>query len=83
MLASLVILNNFVSDVYMEYIANMKCQLHHIHLVEYLIQQKHDQNVRHLCLHSCVSTSVYVYILGQVNSQHSMLANSDNNNHWK
>ena len=32
MLASLEIQNSFVSDVYMEYIANMICQIHHLHL---------------------------------------------------
>ena len=49
MLASLDIHNIFVSDVYMEDIADTKCQLHTIHLEQYYIQQKNDQNFRHLC----------------------------------
>ena len=49
MLESLVIINSFVTDVYMEYIADMKCQLHHIHMEKYFIQQKRDQNFQHLC----------------------------------
>ena len=39
MIASLVIHNSFVYDVYMEDIANMKCQLHHIQMEEYFIQK--------------------------------------------
>ena len=39
----------FVSDVYMEDIVEMKCQLHHIHLDKYFIYSKHDQKRQHLC----------------------------------
>ena len=49
MLEYLIIHNIFVSGVYMEDIADMKCQLHHIHLEQYFIKPKHDQNFRHLC----------------------------------
>ena len=44
MSASLVIHNSFASDIYMEDIANMICQLLHLHLEQYFIEQKHDQN---------------------------------------
>ena len=42
MLSYLEILNSFVSDVYMEDIADMICQFHHLQLEQYFIQQKHD-----------------------------------------
>ena len=32
MLASLVNLNSFVSDVYMDHVADMICQIHDLHL---------------------------------------------------
>ena len=41
--------NSFVSDVYMDDIADMICQLQHSHLEQYFIQQKHDINFQHLC----------------------------------
>ena len=49
MLAYLLTHNHFVSGVYMEYIENMKCQLHHIQLDKYFIETKHDQIFRQLC----------------------------------
>ena len=49
MVEYLVINNIFVSDLYMDDIANMKCKLHYLHLEKYFIQQRHDQNFRHLC----------------------------------
>ena len=48
-LSSLVIKNTLVSDVCMEYVADMKCELHHINLEKYLVQPKHYQNFRYLC----------------------------------
>ena len=48
-LESLVDINRFVSNVYMDDIANMIFQLHHLHLEQYCIQRQHDQNYRHLC----------------------------------
>ena len=44
-----VIHNSFVSDVYLYNISDMKCQIHHLHLEQYFIQQKHNQNFRYLC----------------------------------
>ena len=49
MLEHLLNIGCFVSDAYMEDITDMKCQIHHLHLEQYFIQQKHDQNWRHLC----------------------------------
>ena len=49
MLESLVIHHSFFSDVYREDIADIKCQLHHLHLEQYFIQQKHYQNFQHFC----------------------------------
>ena len=49
MLASLIYLNIFVSDIYLDDISSMKCQIHHSHLEKYFIQQKHDINYQHLC----------------------------------
>ena len=49
MLTSLIIHNHFVSDVHMEDMTDMKCQLRHLNLEKYFIQQKHYQNCRHLC----------------------------------
>ena len=40
MLLSLVIHNSFISDVYMEDISDITCQIHHLHLEQYFIQQK-------------------------------------------
>ena len=37
LLASLVVHNSFVSYLYMEDIADMKFQLHHLHLEQYFI----------------------------------------------
>ena len=49
----------------MEDIANMICQLQHLHFEENFIQQQHDPNLRHLCYNYCVSTSADIYLLGQ------------------
>ena len=38
----------FVSDVYMEYIADMKYQVQHLYLGQYFIHQEYDQNVLNL-----------------------------------
>ena len=43
-LVSLEIHNGFFSDVYMEDIADIKCQIRHLHLEQYYIEQKNDQN---------------------------------------
>ena len=48
-LESLVIHTSCVSDVHMDDTANMKCKIYHLHLEHYFIQQKHDQNLQHLC----------------------------------
>ena len=42
MLAYLVNLNIFDSDANMDDTADMICQLHHLHLEQYFIQQQHD-----------------------------------------
>ena len=41
--------NSFASDVYMKDIAEMICQLHHLHFEQYLIQQQCALNWRYLC----------------------------------
>ena len=48
MLVYLVIDNSFVSDVYMDDISKIKCQVHHLHLDQLFIQPRHDENCRHL-----------------------------------
>ena len=60
MLASLVNLFIFVSNLYMDDIANMIFQLY-----QYFIQHQHDQSCRYLCFHYWVSTSDYIYFPGQ------------------
>ena len=45
--------------------ANMICQLFHSNLDQYFIQRLHYLNCKHLCYYRCVSTSVYIYSLGQ------------------
>ena len=80
-LAPLVIINSFVSDVYMEHIANMKCQIQCIHLDQCFIQQNQEINCRHLCYHNCVFTSVYIFIrCVRKNNQYPTLDNPDNDN---
>ena len=64
MLLSLLIINSFVSTEYMEFISDMKCQIHCIHLEQYYIQQKYDQKFQYLCQHYCVNTSVIIYSIG-------------------
>ena len=49
MLEYLLIHNISVAGVKMEDIADIKCQLCHLHLEHYLFQQKYDQIFRHLC----------------------------------
>ena len=44
MLAYLDINNSFVYNVYMDDIVNIICQIHHLHLETYFIQQQHDFN---------------------------------------
>ena len=47
MLASLIDHRIYVSNVYMYNIDYMICEIHHLHLEQYFIQQKHDINLRH------------------------------------
>ena len=44
MLEYLEIYNIFVTAVYTEAMANIICQLHHLHLEQCFNEQKHDQN---------------------------------------
>ena len=48
MLESLEIHNSFVYVVYTEDKADMICQIHHLHMDRYYIQQKHDHNLQYL-----------------------------------
>ena len=48
-LESLVIHNSFLSDAYMDDIADLKYQLHRLHLEKYFNQQRHALNCQHLC----------------------------------
>ena len=43
------------------------------HILQYFIQQQHDQNFRHYFKHYCFYTSADIYLSVQKNSQHSML----------
>ena len=44
MLTSLADINSLVSVIYIYDISNMICQLHHLHLEQYFIQQKYNIN---------------------------------------
>ena len=37
------------SNVYVDDIAEMICQIYHLHFEKYYIQQQHDLNLRYLC----------------------------------
>ena len=67
MLASLEILNSFASGIYMDDVSDIICQLQHLYLEQYFIQQKHELNCQYLCYHYCVSTSIDIYLLGRLN----------------
>ena len=49
MLASLKIHNRFAYGVYTEDKSDMICQIHHLHVEQYFIQQQHDLNFQYLC----------------------------------
>ena len=64
-------------NVYIDDKADMKFQLHHLHLEKYVMQQQHDKN-----LMTYVSITVYLLHLMYIdkcreNIQHSMLDNPD------
>ena len=61
MVSYLGIQNNYVYGLFMEYISNMKFQLHHLYLVKCFVPQKVDLNCQYLCSLYCVSTSVEIY----------------------
>ena len=42
----------------------MKYKIHHLHLEQYFIQQKHDKNFRDLCYYLCASNLIEIYSLG-------------------
>ena len=69
MLSYLVIINSFVSDLYMKYIANMKCQLHHIHFEHCFIEQN-QQTKSEIYVSIPVYLLQFIYIYwGRENSQ--------------
>ena len=76
MLEYLVIHNSSVTDIYIEDISDMKFQLHQFHLDQYFIQQKQENDCRHLF----TSTSFELIFWKIKSSQHSMLYNHDTNN---
>ena len=41
--------NSYGSNVYTDDTTNMICQIYHLHLDQYYIQQKQDLNWLHLC----------------------------------
>ena len=49
MIASLVHLNSYIYNIYMDDIADMISQIYHIHLEQYYTQQQYDTNFRNLC----------------------------------
>ena len=65
MLTSFGFHNSFFSGVYMDDISDMTCQIHHLHLEQYLIQQQYDIHFQHLCYHFFVFTSAGIYTLGK------------------
>ena len=75
MLSYLVIHNCFVSGVFMEDIADMKYQLHYIHLVKDFIKPKHIKQriikISKVCVRITVSLLHNIYICwGRGNIQH-------------
>ena len=63
MLEYLIIHKSFVIDVYMEDMANMKFQIHHLHLEQYFIQKERNKNGRHLILALlCLYLSWYIFV---------------------
>ena len=56
MLASLVNNNSSITDIYIEVIVDIQCQLHHLNLEECFMQQKQENNLWHLCYHLCSYT---------------------------
>ena len=70
MIESLVTNSSFVSDIYMEYLSDMKCRLHYLHLDQFCIQQKHDK-IADIYVSITVSLLQLIHILvGTGNSQH-------------
>ena len=53
MLSSLIYHNKIATSVLMDDISNMKCQLHHLHFEEYLIQQKKETIAMFLLAFMC------------------------------
>ena len=75
MLSSSVIINRFVSDVYMEDITNMKCQLRRLHSDKYFLQ-KHMIKIANIYGNINVHLLRFIYISWvRENIQHSTLAN--------
>ena len=73
MLASLLNINSYVSDVYIYDLANMVCKLNHLHLKKYFIQQQLD-----IITNIYVSYNLFLLQLSYIrwckeNIQHSML----------
>ena len=63
--ASLVNLNSFVSGVYLYYIADMKYQLHHLHLERDFIQQKMIK-IADIYINITVSILQLIYIIWSI-----------------
>ena len=61
MLAYLVIINSFVSDIYMKDIADMKFQIHRIKLDQLFIQQN-QQTLSEIYVRILVSLLQFLYI---------------------
>ena len=49
MLESVVTYTVLVTEVYIEVVADIKCQIHILHLKESVIQQRQQYNCRNLC----------------------------------
>ena len=62
MFTYLVVINCFVTDLYTDNIANMKHQLHHIHLEQCFIQQNQIKIAKIMLALLCLYFSSYIFV---------------------
>ena len=80
MLAYLEILNSFSSGIYMDDIADMICQIHHVHLYKYLILENMIK-ISDIFVSITVSLLQLIYIIWvRKNTQTYLLPNYNYNN---
>ena len=79
-LSSLVNHNVSVTAFMTEVIADIKCQIHHLHLKQFFIKQQ-KKTIVDIYVSICVPLLKLSYIFWEISKgQHSMLDNTDNKN---